>query len=493
MFERITPEEAGISSEKVSAFISTLERRGLNVHNVLMMKGDRIFAECYWAPFNVDFRHRMYSQTKSYVSMAIGLLAEDGLLSLDDRLVTFFPEKIDRPLPKYMEDLTIRQMLTMTTCGGSAYWFSEEDPDRTHLYFAPRNNTRPAGTLWEYDSSGSQVMGALVEKLTGKNLFDFMNGRIFKHLGTFKTAEILKTRNGDSWGDSALVCTARDMASFGRLLMKEGSWNGRQLINADYVRKATSAVVDNRENCHGYVFAHGYGYQIWRTEENSFAFNGMGCQLTVCTPDRDMMLVINGDNQGSPSAESVIIGAYIDNIVLPASDKPLAENGAAFAELEKLSAGLKLRAVKGCADSPLRERINGKTYVCRENGLGFEKFSFEFSGDTGEFRYTNDQGDKVIPFGINKNVFGKFPEYGYSDGFGGVRTDNGFMYNDAVSLCFSDDNRIWMFVQIIDRYFGNLHACFAFAGNEVVCSFKKTAEDFLQTYNGRFIADLEEN
>ena len=96
--------------------------------------------------------------------------------------------------------------------------------------------------------------------------------------------------------------------------------------------------------------------------------------------------------------------------------------------------------------------------------------------------------EKTIPFGINKNVFGKFPELGYSNDYGVLNTTDGFMYDDAVSLCFRDDNKITLTVQIIDRYFGNFSAIFSFNGNTATASFTKTAEDFLNEYNGFIIA-----
>jgi hypothetical protein len=118
-----------------------------------------------------------------------------------------------------------------------------------------------------------------------------------------------------------------------------------------------------------------------------------------------------------------------------------------------------------------------------------EKFTFVFNGkETGEFRYTNEQGDKVIPFGVNKNVFGKFPQLGYANERGNVPTTDGFMYDDAVSLCWAQDNRIMMYVQIIDKYFGNLSAVFGFNGEYVTCNFSKTAEHFLKEYEGEFVA-----
>ena len=91
MFERISPEQAGISSDNITKFLSIMERHGAIAHGFLMMKGGKIFAEEYWKPFDKDFCHRMYSQTKSFVGVAIGLLEEEGKLSLDDKISQYFP------------------------------------------------------------------------------------------------------------------------------------------------------------------------------------------------------------------------------------------------------------------------------------------------------------------------------------------------------------------------------------------------------------------
>ena len=117
MFGKITPEQAGISSLKVAEFINKLNKRKLRMHSVLMMKGDKLFAEYYWTPFHEEFCHRMYSQTKSYVSVAIGLLEEEGKLSLDDMIAEHFPEKIHTELPENLKKQTIKEMLTMCTVG----------------------------------------------------------------------------------------------------------------------------------------------------------------------------------------------------------------------------------------------------------------------------------------------------------------------------------------------------------------------------------------
>ncbi len=491
MLNTITPEQAGISSKYVSKFVKTLEKRGLATHSVLMMRGNDIFAEYYWEPFNCDFCHRMYSQTKSFVAVAIGLLEEDGKLSLDDRISDYFPEKIDGELPEYLKAQTIRDMLTMQTCGEPPLWFYHNDPDRTHLYLNENKSSIPSGMRFKYDSPGSQVLSSLVEKLTEKSLFEFLNDRIFKHLGTFKTASILKTPNGDSFGDSALLCTTRDMASFARFVMNYGIWNGKRLMNEDYLKTATSRVVDNHCIAFSDSFSHGYGYQIWRCADDGFCFNGLGCQLTVCLPKKDFIFVITSDNQGYPEAQSLIMTALYDIIVENLCDSSLPEDADAYQETFALEENLKLCVMPGDTYSSYAEEISGKTYICENNPAGITKFSLVFDDDqNGEFCYTNKQGDKIIHFGLGKNVFGKFPQFGYSNEFACVPTTDGFLYDCAASAAWGESKKLLLRIQIIDKYFGNLFVVFSFKDDYATVTMVKNAEAFLDEYRGEWIAKI---
>ncbi len=488
MFEKITPEEAGISSDRIVQYINRIEKRGAIMHDILLMRNGKIVTENYWAPFHKDFLHRMYSQTKSYTSIAIGLLEEEGKLSLDQRIVDIFPDKINGEICEYLKEQTIRQMLTMTTVGNPDYWFTSSNPDRTHLYFNERKAPmHPAGTVWEYDSPGSQVLSATVERLSGMKTFDYLKKKLFDKMGTFKNARILQTRNGDSWGDSALLCTARDMASFAQLLMQGGVWEGERLMNERYIKDATSKQVDNSEFWYNGCFYHGYGYQIWRTEQNGFAFVGMGDQLTVCLPDRGIVFVLNADHQGTNSIlDEQIINAFFDLIIDNLSDTPLPENKEALARLEERTANLMLRAENGLPDTDFRRELSGAVYDCEDNPMGITEFCFNFADDgkSGEFCYKNAQGEKRIPFGTNHNVFGKFPELGYSNERGGLRTTDGFMYDDAVSLAWLDERKLIITVKIIDKYFGTMSGVFAFRDDLAAAQFRKSAEDFLDKYNG---------
>ena len=278
------------------------------------------------------------------------------------------------------------------------------------------------------------------------------------------------------------------MASFAKLLMDGGKWQGRQLVDEGYVRRATSKVTDNSEEKYASVFGHGYGYQIWQAPRGGFALVGMGCQLTVVLPDKQLIFVINSDTQGNESGYDLVVNGFLSFIADRMNDTPMAEAPSEYKRLKERIASLELHALNGEPDSPIKKHINGVTYACESNPLGMTEFTFVFGEDGGEFRYTNEQGDKVIQFGINKNAFGSFPELGYSDEVGREVTTDGFTYNDAVSMRFTGDSKLQIYVQIIDKYFGNFLATFAFVGDEVDCKFTATAENFLDKYRGRFLA-----
>ena len=383
IFQKITPEQAGISSDNVRQFIARLEEIGASTHQLIMMKDGKIFAEEYWAPFHRDSLHRMYSQTKSFVAVAVGLALDDGFIrSLDDKIVDYFPEKLPvGEVNEYLSKLTIRQMLTMNTAGDSLLsWFSAENPDRTHLYFSEEKSFRPSGCYFSYDSAGSQVLCTLVEKLSGKKLIEYLRDRIFKYLGTFENAYILETPNGDSWGDSGLMCTLRDMASFGQFCMQKGNWNGKQLVSEQYMREATSNAVSNYSGLYAPCEGFGYGYQIWRIADNGFAFIGMGDQITMCFPDKGLICAWTSNNQGTDTCRKLTMQAVYDLIERPMKNHPLCENKSARKRYRTVAKNLKLVALQGKEDSPLREKLHKTVYVCDENPMGIKKFWFTFRG-----------------------------------------------------------------------------------------------------------------
>ena len=173
-------------------------------------------------------------------------------------------------------------------------------------------------------------------------------------------------------------------------------------------------------------------------------------------------------------------------------DTPIAADPVIVKELEDLTSSLSLFALTGDNDSPWREKINGKTYVCGENQMGLRDFTFNFDdAKSGTLVYTRGERTMELPFLVNANKLGNFPELGYSRERGRVRTTDGFTYKDAVSLAWDSENKIMVFVQIIDEYFGNTTMSFAFNEDEATVQFCKTAEDFLWEYSGQSRAYLK--
>lgn len=486
MFKNVTPESVGISSKKILDFYKYIDKCGFSTHSVIMARGNNIFSEGYYAPFHKDFKHRLYSVSKSFVGVAVGLAIEDGLLSLDDKFVSFFPDYDDGTQSEYMKAMTIRDMLTMQTCKryGGVYWFTSGTDDRTEVYFRHEPDPEKVpGTVFDYDSPGSYMLCVIVERLTGKPILEYMREKFLGKIGFSDDAYCIQCPGGHSFADSGIVCTSRDLLAFARFVMNKGEWDGVQLMNREYLEAATSNQVSNTDS--GYTSSYdncGYGYQIWKAFDDSFSFNGMGDQFAICHPKSDFILIINSDNQGNATRKHLLFNYIFENII-PSLGEPLAESEAAFAELCSYTSSLKLNALSGILDCAMAEKVNGVTYRLGENPMNIEYIRLELDGKKGKLCYKNLQGEKELIFGIGYNEFSKFPEANYSDMIATYPCE-GNMYDCAASAAWTDDHKFVIRVQIIDNYFGNLSIGLGFKGNEIQVTMHKNAEAFLNEYNG---------
>ena len=479
------PENVGIHPSQIAAFYQLLEDRNLSTHGVYIARGSDIVSFAHWRPFHQNFLHRMYSVSKSFVSIAIGFCLQDGLLALDDPISLYFPKEMEHQTDANMRAQTIRQMLMMSTARGAQNWFAVCRGDRVQAYFDNTNPSRPAGTLFEYDSSGSFILGALVERLTGMKFMDYLRIKLFDKIGISKEACCLECPGGHSWGDSGVLCTSRDLLLMVRFVANGGSWNGEQILDPEYVRLASTKQIDN--NIHGIPGweTSGYGYQIWIGYEDSFFFNGMGCQFGLYLPKKDMILVYNGDNQGKTNPLSIIFDGFKRLVYDTAADAPIPACPAERQRLRSMEESLALMADRGEKTSPMFEKISGKTFLLEKNPMGITRFSLTIPEDGfGSFSYTNDQGDLTLYFGMCENVFGYFPHAGYAAKVGSVPVP-GHRYQCAASAAWYTPYQLHLKVQIIDDYFGTLNVLFGFREDgHVGVQMVKVAEDFLHTYNG---------
>ncbi len=477
------PESKGIKSEWIYNYVKLLEDRRLATHDLIILKDGDIIYEAYWKPFNKESLHRQYSVSKSFVGIAIGFLEQDGLISLDDTVLKLFPEYLENCTDDNLRNMTVRNMLMMATAKPPQGWFEARTDDRVKFYFSNTNpESYPAGKLFWYDSTGSFVLGALVERITGKLLIEYLREKLFDKIGVSDTAYCLKCPGGHSWGDSAVLCTARDLALVAQFMLNGGEWKGEQILNRDYVTAATSKQIDNCTYGDNEFESQGYGYQIWRTLDNSFFFNGMGCQLAICVPDKNIVLVYNGNNLSYAHAKGLIVENFFDMIVRPAVDSALPENKESQRKLADYTKKLSLYAIKGESHSAVCDTVNNKTYKLDKNPMGISKIRFKFTDNGGVMYYTNEQGDKEIPFGWQRNEFSLFPERGYSDEVGSVSSD--ILYKCATSAAWTKPDSLHIKVQIIDKYLGVLDMKFGFADDKIAVQMFKVAEDCLHKYQG---------
>ena len=469
-YKTATPEEMGIATSAIREYVNVLEESRLATHNLIIYRKGKILYEQYWAPFHREFRHRMYSVTKSFVSLAIGFLEQEGKISLDDPLSKYFPKESSHSHP-CQKAQTIRHTLMMATAMPNRNYFRDKPTDRVAHYFdKPDMGAKPSGTVFNYDSEGSFVLCALVERVSGMKFTDFLKDRLFDKIGV-EEVDCLECPGGHSWGDSALLCRPIDLLRVAEFCMKKGEG----ILNESYVTAATSKQIDNASNGLNEYEDQGYGYQFWRSYDNSFFFNGMGCQFALCIPDKEIIMVYNGDNQGNSAAKKIVFENFFRLISRPAGE-PLPPTA------EQLPQNLQLYYPKGEKHAAIEQEINGKVYKMNPNPMGISALSLEFGEDEGILRYTNAQGKKELSFGLCKNVFGDFPQAGYSDRVGSQSGDR--LYRCAASAAWVGEKNLILKVQIIDTYFGNLTVNIGFDGKGIGLLMKKNAEWFLLEYEG---------
>lgn len=492
MFTTTTPERAGIDSAHIRAFLETLESHHLATHSIIIARGNEILFEHYTAPFHKDFLHRIYSSTKSFTSLAIGFAEQDGLLNINDKLCKYFPKESENTTDQNILNLTIKNLLMMRTAGNPDNWFDARTKDRVAHYFKDRTRkTYIPDSVWGYDSTGSFVLCALVERVTGKDFMEYMREKFLDRIGFSKEAKCLKCPGGHSWGDSAILCTARDFLAAARFALNGGSWEGEQLLNEGYARTATANLTDNTDDNSDKtsIRAQGYGYQFWRSHGNGFAFRGLGSNIAICDFDTDLILVVNADTQNYPGEghpDDIYANAFYQLIASNAGD-PLPDSEA-YDDLQTYVKSLRLAEAVGNPSSSTEKTINGVEYILDENPMGITRFKLTFDTKGGCFDYTNAQGHKQITFGRRGygNAYCPFPQTGYSKDVGSV-SEPGHTYRCAASHAWETVNTLALRVQIIDEYFGNIIAKFTFDGDSVKLSMKKVAEDFLEEYQGEAV------
>ncbi len=375
---RSTPEAEGVSSEGILQFLEAADTSMHEFHSFMMLRHGKVIAEGWWNPYRPDLKHTMYSVSKSWTSTAAGFAVNEGLLSLDDKVISFFSDDLPDSISSYLSELTVKNLLSMS---------AGQEPDPSWRVATQETNwvqaflrtpvLKKPGTEFLYNSLATHMVAAILQKVTEKNLIDYLRPRLFEPLA-IEGVDCEVDPQGISAGGWGFRVKTEDMAKLGQLYLQQGKWNNQQLLPESWVKEATSAVIkdsapylpEDRKALSDW--AQGYGYQFWRCRHNAFRADGAYGQYIIVIPEKDVVVVI--------TSETTDMQKEIDLVwkfLLPAiKDNPLTENNAIVNKLRARLTSLALPVPQPDQEKHNQELLN-KTFVFESNDMKYESIRIQ--------------------------------------------------------------------------------------------------------------------
>ncbi|WP_437691884.1 serine hydrolase domain-containing protein [Sorangium sp. So ce176] len=297
LLPRSAPAASGVSSRSIAALLDRLEARSVECHSLMVVRHGHVVAEGWWAPYSAERPHLLYSLTKSFTSVAVGLAIADGLLSLDDRVVDVLPDNVPADISEQGRRLTVHHLLSMTaghrTDSLAEAW--QLEPGDLVKGFLRVQLTEAEGTRHTYDNSTTFVLARMVERVTGRGLPELLDERLFKPMG-IEHAEWDRVASGAAFGFHGLHLTTEAVAAFGELLLRGGRWGDRRLVPREWVELATRRHIETlqiEDWSESPDSLCGYGYQFWMSR-HGYRGQGAFSQLCVVVPSHDLVVAVTG-------------------------------------------------------------------------------------------------------------------------------------------------------------------------------------------------------
>jgi len=395
---RSTPEAQGIRSTAIQNFVEAADAAIHDMHSLMIVRHGAVVAEGWWAPFEEARNHVLFSLSKSFTSSAIGLAVDEGRLTVNDPVISFFPDDLPETVSDNLAAMTVYHLLAMFT--------GHSEDTTAHLHAAADGNwvraflslpvTHAPGTHFLYNTGATYMLSAIIQKLTGQTLLDYLTPRLFAPLGIANPTWESCPR-GINTGGYGLKITTEDIACFGQMYLQRGIWQGQQILPAAWVEEATRYHSDNSANTN-IDWAQGYGYQFWRCRHNAYRGDGAFGQYCLVLPEQDAVIAITS---GVSNMQSVL--DLIWEHLLPAFGvASLAADGAAQNRLQQTMAGLTIPPQSGEASSPLAAQVSGRRYQMEEDARGVSAFAFDFGGKETAFTMTGPWGAEAIVCGLGE-------------------------------------------------------------------------------------------
>lgn len=368
LLPRSTPEQQSVPTAALERLVAALGRIR-HVHTVTVVRHGHVVGEATWAPYERDEPTALYSVSKSFTSLAVGIAIEEGRFGLDDRVIDLVPEAAPAEPSDHLARLRVRHLLTMTTGHTSETELREGDWARDAL---AAELVHEPGTHWMYNTPATHLLSLIVQTATGERLLDYLRPRLFDPLG-FVDPTWIQSPSGVDAGGFGLSIRPEELAAFGQLLLQRGTWKGRQLVPAEWIDEATAWQVANEPG--DADWNQGYGFQFWRCRHGAYRGDGAFGQYIVVMPEQDALVAITG---GLPDMQLPLDAVWAE--LLPAFDTVPATttvNGrAAVIATDAIAApGGEVRAGEvefAYEDAPLRRlRVAGDVLTIDDHELPF--------------------------------------------------------------------------------------------------------------------------
>ncbi len=362
---RSTPEAEGVSSQGIIDFLNAADTASrVELHSFMFLRHGKVIAEGWWEPFGPDYKHLLYSASKTFTATGIGLAVSENRLKLSDKVYTFFPHSQPDKLSDNMKEMTVQNLLTMSVGQDPEPRSVGSDGDWIKTFLGTEPVHKP-GTVFMYNNGATFMLSAIVQQVTGQTLFDYLLPRIFQPLD-IRGIDWDLNPQGINLGMIGLRLRSEDLAKFGQLLLQQGTLGKKQLIPKEWVKEATSFKIDNfnpqskqtRENSD---WAQGYCYQMWRGRNNTVRLDGMAGQFVILIPDKDAIVVLTANSRDTQDELNLV-----HNYLIPAikSNKSLPANQGLYNDLQKRQSSLSLKTpVSKITRSEFETRVSGKEFA----------------------------------------------------------------------------------------------------------------------------------
>jgi CubicO group peptidase (beta-lactamase class C family) len=378
-FPRSAPETQGISSSAILAFVEEAEQKLDALHSLMIVRRGQVVAEGWWGPYAADEPHMMFSLSKSFTSTAVGLAVAEGKLKVDDPVLGFFPDEAPAAPSNNLKAMRVRDLLTMSTGhhDEDIQKFPYQSDESVVKAFLARPVAHKPGTFFVYNTPASYMLSAIVQKVTGQPVIEYLRPRLFEPLGIANpTWEASK--QGVSLGGFGLSVRTEDIARFGQLYLQKGQWQGKQLLPADWVETATSRLMSNGSSPTS-DWEQGYGYQFWRSRHGFYRGDGAHGQFCLILPQYDTVIAITSGTRDMGSVMNLVW----DRLVPALKAGTMPADAAANRQLIAKLATLRLKTPSGTATSAAAPSAAGKRFTFEKNPQSIESIVLEPSPAAG--------------------------------------------------------------------------------------------------------------